>query len=49
MPEILAPCFVFFGGLADFLAELNKGVSKAVRVEIWQASSGENIIFLKNL
>jgi len=34
MSEILTPCLELFRGLAGFLAEPDKGVSKAVRVEI---------------
>ena len=41
MPEVLAPRLELFGGLADILAELNKGISKAMRVEIRQASAVE--------
>jgi hypothetical protein len=43
MSEVLAPCFELFRGLADFLAELDKGVSKTARVEIWQTSSGYKV------
>jgi len=44
MSEVLAPCLEVFRGLADFLAELGKGASKAVWIKIWQAGSGESII-----
>ena len=37
MSEVLAPCLELFGGPTDILAELDKGVSKAVRVEIRKA------------
>src|ERR1019366_8775682 len=38
MPEVLAPRLELFRGLTDILAELDKCISKAVRVEVWQAS-----------
>ena len=43
MSEVLAPCLELFRRLAGFLAELNKGVSKAVRIEIWQICGSEGI------
>jgi hypothetical protein len=41
MSKVLAPCLELFGRPADILAELDKGISKAVWVEIRQASPGE--------
>jgi hypothetical protein len=41
MPEVLASRLELFGGLANILAELNKGVSKTARVEVRQASIDE--------
>ena len=43
MAEVLAPRFELFGGLANILTELDKGISKTVRVEIRQASTDEGI------
>jgi len=45
MSKVLAPGFELFRDFADFLAELDKGVSKAVRVKIWQSSSGYKVSF----
>ena len=41
MPQVLAPRLELFRGLADILAELDKGISEAVRVEIRQAGTGK--------
>jgi hypothetical protein len=42
MSEVLTPCLELFGGPTDILAELDKSVSKAMRVEIWQASTDKS-------
>jgi hypothetical protein len=42
MPQILAPRLELFRGLANILAELDKGIPKAMRVEIWQAGIGKS-------
>jgi hypothetical protein len=42
MPQILAPRLELFRGLANILAELDKGIPKAMWVEIWQASIGKD-------
>ena len=41
MSQILAPRLELFRGLANILAELDKGIPKAMWVEIWQASIGK--------
>jgi hypothetical protein len=43
MSEVLAPRLELFGGLTDILAQLDKGISEAMRVKIWQA--GVSLIF----
>jgi hypothetical protein len=37
MPQVLAPCLELFRSLADLLAELDKSISEAMRVELWEA------------
>lgn len=44
MPKVLAPRLKLFRSLADLLAKLDKGISKAVRVEIWQAGCCESLM-----
>jgi hypothetical protein len=39
MPEVLAPRLELFGGFADILAGVDKGISKAMRVKIRQAGA----------
>jgi len=37
MSQVLAPRLELFRRLADLLAELDKGISEAMGIEIWQA------------
>ena len=46
MSEVLAPCLELFRSLAGFLAELNKGVSKAVRKDKGVKSSFLTVLFV---
>lgn len=43
MPEVLTPCLEIFRGLTDILTKMDKGISEAMRVEIWQASISKGL------